>query len=72
MGSLKQSGTTTLSSKTKYICASYHLLRELVAWNKIIVSDVKTADQLADIFTRFSDPNHKAMLDNITRAFRGS
>ena len=41
-------------------------MRELVASNKIIVSHVKTTDQLADIFTKFLDyPKFKAILDKI-------
>ena len=40
-------------------------MRELVASNKIIVSHVKTTDQL-DIFTKFLDyPKFKAILDKI-------
>ena len=47
-------------------CTRYHFLRELVASNKIIVSHVKTTDQLADIFTKFLDyPKFKAILDKI-------
>ena len=38
----------------------------MVASNKIIVSPVKTTDQLVDIFTRFSDyPKFKAILNKI-------
>ena len=44
MGALQLSGTTAFSSRTKNICTRYHLLRELVASNKIIVSHVKTTD----------------------------
>ena len=51
MGALQLSGTTAFSSRTKHICTIYHFLRELVASNKVIVSHVKTTDQLADIFT---------------------
>ena len=41
-------------------------MRELVASNKIIVSHVKTTDQLADIFTKFLDyPKFKAILDKM-------
>ena len=36
-------------SRTKHICTGYRFLRELVASNMIIVSHVKTTDQLADI-----------------------
>ena len=44
----------------------YHCLRELVASNKIIVSRVKTTDQLADIFTKCLDYlNIRAILDKI-------
>ena len=66
MGALQLSGTTAFSSRTKHICTRYHFLRELVASNKIIVSHVKTTDQLADIFTKFLDyPKFKAILDKI-------
>ena len=66
MGPLQLSGTTAFSSRTKHICMRYHFLRELVALNKIIVSHVKTTDQLADIFTKFLDhPKFKAILDKI-------
>ena len=60
------SGTTALSSRTENICTRYHFLREQVASNKIIVSHVKTTDQLADIFTKFLDhPKFMAVLDRI-------
>ena len=49
MGALQLSGTTALLSRTKHICTGCHFLRELVASNNIIVSHVKTTDQLADI-----------------------
>ena len=66
MRALQLSGTTAFSSRTKHICTRYHFLRELVASNKIIVSHVKTTDQLADIFTKFLDyPRFKANLDKI-------
>ena len=66
MGALQLSGTTAFSSRTKHICTRYHFLRELVASNKIIVSHVKTTDQLAGIFTKFLDyPKFKAILDKI-------
>ena len=52
---------------------SKHDVYELVSAPKgrkiiwIIVSHVKTTDQLADIFTKFLDyPNFKAVLDKIT------
>ena len=64
MGALELSGTTAFSSRTKHICTRYHFLRELVASNKIIISHVKTTDQLADIFTKFLDyPKFKAILE---------
>ena len=63
MGALQLSGTTAFSSRTKHICTRYHFLRELVASNKIIVSHVKTTDQLV---TKFLDyPKFKAILDKI-------
>ena len=62
IGALQLSGTAAFSSKTKHIFARYHFLRELVAWNNIIVSHVKTTDQLADAFTKFLD---YAILDKI-------
>ena len=66
MRALQLSGTTAFSSRTKHICTRYHFLRELVASNKIIVSHVKTTDQLADIFTKFLDyPKFKAILDKM-------
>ena len=66
MGAHELSGTTAFSSKTKHVCTRNHFLRELVASNKIIVSHVKTTDQLADIFTKFLDyPKFKAILDKI-------
>ena len=55
MGAHELSGTTAFSSKTKHVCTRNHFLRELVASNKIIVSHVKTTDQLADISTKFLD-----------------
>ena len=58
MGALQLSGTTAFSSRTKHICTRDHILRELVASNKIIASHVKTTDQLAEVFTKFLDyPN---------------
>ena len=66
MGALQLSSTTAFSSRTKHVCTRYHFLRELVASNKIIVSHVKTTDQLADIFTKFLDyPKFEAILDKI-------
>ena len=66
MGALQLSGTTAFSSRTKHICTRYHFLRELVVSNKIIVSHVKTTDQLADIFTKLlDDPKFKVILDKI-------
>ena len=55
MGAHELSGTTAFSSKPKHVCTRNHFLRELVASNKIIVSHVKTTDQLADISTKFLD-----------------
>ena len=67
MGAQQLSGTTAFSSRTKHICTRCHFLPELVASNKIIVSHVKTTDQLADIFTNLLDyPKFKAILDKIT------
>ena len=67
MGALQLSDPTAFSSRTKHICTRCHFLRELVASDKIIVSHVKTTDQLADIFTKFLDyPTFKAILDKIT------
>ena len=61
------SGTTAFSSRTKYMYARYHFLRELVTSNKIIISHVKTTDPLADIFTNFLHyPKFKAILDKIS------
>ena len=66
MGALQLSGTTSFSSRTKHICTRYHFLRELVASNKIIVSHVKTTDQLADIFTKLLDyPKFKAIPEEL-------
>ena len=66
IGALQLSGTAAFSSKTKHIFARYHFLRELVAWNNIIVSHVKTTDQLADILIKFLDyPKFEAILDKI-------
>ena len=64
VGALQLSGTTAFSSRTEQICTRYHFLRELVASSKIIVSHIKTTDQLADIFTKFLDyQKFKAILD---------
>ena len=66
MGALQLSGTTALLSRTKHICTGCHFLRELVASNNIIVSHVKTTDQMADISIKlFGLPDFKAILDNI-------
>ena len=66
MGALQLSGTTAFLSRTKHLCTRYHFLRELVASNKIIVSHVKTTDQMADISIKlFGLPDFKAILDNI-------
>ena len=65
MRTLHLSGTAAFSSRTE---PRYHFLRELVASNKIIVSHVRTTDQLADIFTKFLDyPKFNAILDNQLR-----
>ena len=66
MGALQLSSTTAFSSRTKRSCTRYHFLGELVASNKVIVSHVKTTDQLTDIFTKFLDyPKFKVILDKV-------
>ena len=63
MRTLHLSGTAAFSSRTE---PRYHFLREMVASNKIIVSHVKTTDQMADISIKlFGLPDFKAILDNI-------
>ena len=47
-----------------FIRVIYHFLHGLVESNKIIVSHVKTTDQLEDVFTKFLDyPKFKAIVD---------
>ena len=51
MGALQLSGTTAFSSRTKHIRTRFHLLRELVASNKIIVSVSYTHLTLPTIYS---------------------